>query len=994
MKVQIFLASSINEFAQDRLKIGDFINRLNKIYHTKNIFFALEKCEDVDEAIFKGGKQEQYDEIIRVSDIMFLLFGEKVGEWTRHEFDVAYETFKKINKPQIVVYLRTATDNGSEITQDDSAVAFKKYLNDELKHFWGKYCHVDTLLFKIVMHIIAANFEGVNINVSDGIVKDGDNDILSLQNVPAWCNNQVLLEIEERITKTSEELATAKANFVDDADNDEKFEELKKLRETLTAMHEDLRNKREQVFNTLLFCTERLLSGEYSKRLYEANRLLEDGKWSEAIILLKETKNDIAEIFNDVDVAETLEDLSMRLKADAKNKAKIAFDEQLLLIKLMSAKAEGVDGWHDVQNEYERTIELVKKFDLDKSIIGDYARFLKEQLYYEKAIPHMVYYLGCLNANKADKLTMAVAHCDLAEILVKAGKYLTGTEDYVDTFGLAFSMIDKVVGNDLTASDYAKIAKCYLSLGRYWGHSHIAELRNATEFEHGIWLLNLSRTVWNKISQKKDIVWERIMTNALKLHWQVINEIGRCGTPHREMASTGLLSNEAIVIANLLFFTAGVLGRQSNKESFIGDYHYDSGECEFELGNIYANDNKEFDTADYFYQNALMRFSQFRNDDEILKRYCHRFRGIILMNLYACWINKHRHGQSETGKQWSDFDIACGKSSKWTCEELAMHYLYNAHGLFNYLYPLNPNQYASGLASAYMMAADREKSIGNYDKAEDFYKRVVKVHDELPQDIDSHSSINKDKIEALTDLARLYMRPDNFKPEIAVNYYNQASEFCLKLSENKFMFFIPTQIKTYIDSTTAFAAVGNYEKAFDILFNKAFQLMITLFSVDHFMKFSCWDWWLDKMSMFRHTLIGLVRAGECQEEILTEFITRAVEAFECVWVNEVTQVGTTKLDLLISDSLRGVNKKGFEDYVVDTIDNGIHTTVVARAAIEEAGYLSIADVDSPRTSNIVQGRIGYFEGLLKRIDEEKDGYLYLVISRDIKMLSECLASIC
>lgn len=161
--------------------------------------------------------------------------------------------------------------------------------------------------------------------------------------------------------------------------------------------------------------------------------------------------------------------------------------------------------------------------------MGDYARFLKEQLYYEKAIPHIVYYLGCLNANRADELTMAVAHCDLAEIIIKAGKFLTGTEDYVDTFGLAFSRIDKVVDGDLTASDYAKIAKCYLSLGRYWGNSHLAELRDTTEFEHGVWLLNLSRKLWNKISQKKDIIWERVMTEAIRLHWQMVDEIGLCG---------------------------------------------------------------------------------------------------------------------------------------------------------------------------------------------------------------------------------------------------------------------------------------------------------------------------------------------------------------------------------------------------------------------------------------------------------------------------------
>ena len=89
--IRLFLASSINEFASDRLKVTEFINRLNNIYHNK-IYFFLEKCEDTDEFIYKGGKQAQYDELIRVSDFMFLLFGKTVGSWTRHEFEVAYET--------------------------------------------------------------------------------------------------------------------------------------------------------------------------------------------------------------------------------------------------------------------------------------------------------------------------------------------------------------------------------------------------------------------------------------------------------------------------------------------------------------------------------------------------------------------------------------------------------------------------------------------------------------------------------------------------------------------------------------------------------------------------------------------------------------------------------------------------------------------------------------------------------------------------------------
>jgi tetratricopeptide (TPR) repeat protein len=508
---------------------------------------------------------------------------------------------------------------------------------------------------------------------------------------------------------------------------------------------------------------------------------------------------------------------------------------------------------------------------------------------------------------------------------------------------LAFSLINEAIENELTADDYAKIAKCYLSLGRYWERSDIAELRNAEEFEHGVWLLRLSREVWNKISEKKEFVFVSFMTNALKVHWQVIKEIT---SPHREMASRGLLSNEATIMSNLIFFTAGNLKESLNKDLFISAHYYDQGECEFELGNIYANDatdnkdNQAFDAADFFYQNALSRFSLLYTKDEVIERYCLRFRGVIYMNLYACWINKHRHGQVETKKQWSDYDILCGKNPKWTCEELAMHYLYTAHSMFEHLYELNPNQYATGLLSVYMMAADRERSIGNFDKAEEFYNSVLKVHEELPQDIDKHSGVNRDKIEALGNLARLYMRPDNFKPDIAVEYYKQASDFCVELSENKLTFFIPTQIKTYIDSTTAFAASGDYETAFDILFDKSFNLMVGLFRSDHPVKFTCWDWWLDVMTTFRQNLVGLTNKNACPTEILSEFVEKAIKAYEYIWVNEVIQVGTAKVDLLISESLRGVNKNGFEERVIETINNNIHTLL---SLFQQTQIISLSD---------------------------------------------------
>jgi len=213
--IRLFLASSINEFADDRREVTNFIDRLNKIYRDK-IFFILEKCEDTDDFIYKGGKQAQYDELIRVSDFMFLLFGKTVGSWTRHEFEVAYETFQQKNYPKIGVYIRTATDDGETVVQDELAKEFKKYLNDNVKHFWGTYAHIDTLLFKIVMNLIASSLSVVNISVVGDALKDGNENILSLTNVPAWSENDALIQADDKFKQLQDKYNRLHAEWLDD----------------------------------------------------------------------------------------------------------------------------------------------------------------------------------------------------------------------------------------------------------------------------------------------------------------------------------------------------------------------------------------------------------------------------------------------------------------------------------------------------------------------------------------------------------------------------------------------------------------------------------------------------------------------------------------------------------------------------------------------------------------------------------------------------------
>ena len=82
--IHIFLASSITDLNDDRQAIGDFINQLNNIYNSQNLYIHLHKCEDESEnhSIINGGTQKSLNDEIRESDLCIVLFWHKAGEVT------------------------------------------------------------------------------------------------------------------------------------------------------------------------------------------------------------------------------------------------------------------------------------------------------------------------------------------------------------------------------------------------------------------------------------------------------------------------------------------------------------------------------------------------------------------------------------------------------------------------------------------------------------------------------------------------------------------------------------------------------------------------------------------------------------------------------------------------------------------------------------------------------------------------------------------------
>ncbi len=201
-KIKIFLASSITDLEFDRIRIGDFIRQLNEIYLDRGVYFSLIKCDDYDNAIAAEGKQSQFDREIRDSELCFFLFFKKVGDYTRHEFEVALDAFKNSQKPKIVTYFKYI-DTPKEAEGD--VRAFMHMLDGEIKHYYNIYQSIDTLKLGMLMQIKLMNLDVDEPVVENGKVTFGGIEIADTRNLPVFSGNQTLAELKARLEKATKD---------------------------------------------------------------------------------------------------------------------------------------------------------------------------------------------------------------------------------------------------------------------------------------------------------------------------------------------------------------------------------------------------------------------------------------------------------------------------------------------------------------------------------------------------------------------------------------------------------------------------------------------------------------------------------------------------------------------------------------------------------------------------------------------------------------------
>ena len=90
----LFLASSVVEFKEMREKLSAFFNgpRVRKVMGAN---ISLTRCEDVSTKMAVDGKQNEYNEIIRKSDIFIVLVGKHLVKQLQQNMQI------KLSFPQL-----------------------------------------------------------------------------------------------------------------------------------------------------------------------------------------------------------------------------------------------------------------------------------------------------------------------------------------------------------------------------------------------------------------------------------------------------------------------------------------------------------------------------------------------------------------------------------------------------------------------------------------------------------------------------------------------------------------------------------------------------------------------------------------------------------------------------------------------------------------------------------------------------------------------------
>ena len=390
--ITVFLASS-DELKNDRNSFHSLVASLDEIFEPRGYRIRCRRWEDFSAFCTGTRTQDDYNRIVRASDICICMFHRKAGEYTIEEFNQALDEYvKNQSHPKTFVYIRALIEGEME---DEALKRFKEDLFDRVGHYWCNYATDDAMKLHFVMQLeriipsVSGNAsvtEGNHFKIENGVVSLYGHKIAELDNLSFAAENPEYLSLKESIARLNTEIARLRATGVAELQPiiDEKQAELYKKRESLNRLE-------SQLFDLALSINKLIGSGTpVSERKRLAIEMFERGNSKGVVEILneKDIAADAAQARKEIEQGKLLVDSGRSLIEAGLQKTRSLAEEYVLRAKALMTDYAEPRRFELACHAYEQGIELIRanlsEEELAKSLF-EYGHFLQTNKRYDLA---------------------------------------------------------------------------------------------------------------------------------------------------------------------------------------------------------------------------------------------------------------------------------------------------------------------------------------------------------------------------------------------------------------------------------------------------------------------------------------------------------------------------------------------------------------------------------------------------------------------------------
>ena len=364
--IKIFLASSIVEFATERMAIENFIRNVSDKFEERyDIKIKPLLCENFDDAYTVCRKQEEYNDKIRNSEFCFFIFFTKAGEFTREEFEVARKMFEETGKPRIYTYFKVL-DEGE--TAEQSLYDFMDELDRTFGHYYGTFQHIDTVKLRILLSLKLEEMDYLEIKAEGGkCVVDGVS-VMSLENVAEFVNNKYLTKLHEELKSVDEEYLQMKPIYAKGGCSDEFYRKYSAVASRRQSFVDEIDELESMIFNISLNLIKDSGRGDITLRQKEAYRLFELGDYEGCMAVLDSDEID------DEFLREEKRDAERR-----KARRKKYIREYKTKIEILSVMKDYDKRFEEIDECYKKIVPYALEEKIELEVVLDYIDFMNNQ---------------------------------------------------------------------------------------------------------------------------------------------------------------------------------------------------------------------------------------------------------------------------------------------------------------------------------------------------------------------------------------------------------------------------------------------------------------------------------------------------------------------------------------------------------------------------------------------------------------------------------------